>query len=251
MNRVLGQAVVRREVLAGGDLSRVEKLTLADGRQVVIKGGPFPRREAEMLQTMASAGVEVPEVLAVDDGMLVLSRVEDRPVDWRRLGEGLRRLHDVTGPRYGWGEDYAFGAVTILNNWKDDWPDFWAQKRLLPFVSCLPAATARRLEDLCRDLPNRLPARPVAALLHGDLWTGNVMGSVMIDPACYHGHGEVDLAMLNLFGRPAPVFYEAYGPEPDWRERQAIYALGPALVHFRLFGNAYLEMVERFLAVQA
>ena len=164
------------------------------------------------------------------------------------LGEALRRLHDVTCERYGWSEDYAFGAVTIPNGWKDSWPEFWADNRLRPFVPYLPGAVGRRLEALCDRLADRLPARPAASLLHGDLWTGNVMGTTLIDPACYYGHGEVDLAMLNLFGQPVQAFYEAYRPEPEWRERMAIYALWPTLVHFRLFGSGYLGMVERFLA---
>src|SRR5690606_6786281 len=98
-----------------------------------------------------------------------------------------------------------------------------------------------------------LPRRPAPALLHGDLWSGNVLaegGCVtgLIDPACYYGHCEVDLAMLRLFGRPRSVFFEAYGPlEPGHAERLAIYQLWPALVHLRLFGASYRPLVERLL----
>ena len=41
--------------------------------------------------------------------------------------------------------------------------------------------------------------------LHGDLWSGNVFFDrqgvpVLVDPAAYVGHREVDLAMIRLFG---------------------------------------------------
>ncbi len=243
----ISSPVLRRETLSGGDLSQVEKLTLADGRQVIAKTGPFPRREADMLRALAAAGALVPEVLDADDHHLILSVVADQPLDWRRLGEVLAQLHATQGPAYGWPEDYAFGPVIIPNTWNPDWPGFWADNRLRPFVPHLPMSAGQRLETVCDDLRNRLPASPTPSLLHGDLWTGNVMGATLIDPACYYGHAEVDLAMLNLFGQPPAAFYDIYKPDPDWLDRQPIYTLWPALVHFRLFGNAYLPMVERLL----
>jgi fructosamine-3-kinase len=70
----------------------------------------------------------------------------------------------------------------------------------------------------------------------------------MVDPACYHGDAEVDLAMLALFDAPPEPFWEAYGPlEPGAEERLPLYQLYPALVHMRLFGADYGAMVDRLL----
>jgi fructosamine-3-kinase len=194
--------------------------------------------------------------LAVDDEALAMAPIEasGRLDDaWPDLGAKLAQLHAVTGPRYGWAEDYAFGPVAIENGWSDDWADFYGQRRLRAHLPFLPPALSRRLEALAQDMPNRLPRHPPASLLHGDLWGGNVLVdgtklAAFIDPACIYGHAEIDIAMLGLFDRPSPAFFEAYGPlAPGHAERRVIYRLWPALVHLRLFGEGYRGMVEALL----
>jgi fructosamine-3-kinase len=98
-----------------------------------------------------------------------------------------------------------------------------------------------------------LPTEPAPSLLHGDLWTGNILVrdgrlAALVDPACYHGDAEVDLAMLELFSSPPGAFWEAYGRlPPGWRERRPLYQLFPALAHVRLWGAGYFPLVERLL----
>ncbi len=253
---LLGRPLRRSAGVAGGDLSQLVRIDLADGDSAIVKSGPAPRSEAAMLRALAGAGVPAPAVLAVDDRLLVLEALpfgQPPSAAWDDLGRVVRRLHETRGEGYGWPEDYAFAEVAIPNAPLADWPDFWAERRLLVHLPQLPAPLARRIEGLCAGLGERLPRRPPAALLHGDLWSGNVLvagGRVtgLIDPACYHGHGEVDLAMLSLFGSPDSAFCDAYGPlEPGHEERLPLYQLWPALVHLRLFGAGYRGLVEGLL----
>jgi fructosamine-3-kinase len=253
---LLGGTLAQAEALAGGNLSQILALTLADGRRAVVKNGPAPRAEAEMLRVIAASGAPAPAVLAVDDQALVMELLPaggSLSNAWASLGSAIATLHGARGERYGWPEDYSFGQVAIANGWSGDWPRFWAERRLLCHAPHLPAALARRLERLAADLPNRLPARPSPALLHGDLWGGNVLVhddrvSGLIDPACYYGHAEVDFAMLSLFDNPAPAFHDTYGArEPGNAERLPVYQLWPALAHLRLFGSGYRGLVERLL----
>ena len=251
-----GQDVLYRERLHGGDLSDVFRLTLTlDHSTCVAKIGPKVAQEARMLEALARAGAPVPDVFGVSGDVLLMEDLPESPATsqgWARLGTALRALHATTDTEYGWAEDYAFGKVRIPNTPKSSWPEFWAEQRLMADPGALPADIAGRVEVLARRLPDLLPATPPAALLHGDLWRGNVHFShgtaYLIDPACTYGDAEVDLAMLNLFGHPPAAFAEGYGPLPAGHEkRRPLYQLWPALVHLRLFGTGYRAMVTRLL----
>ena len=254
---LLGSRLAQASALGGGDLSEIVRIDLADGRIAVAKGGPAPRIEAAMLEAIAACGVPAPSVLAAGDDVLVLEwlQADGHIADAARdLGAVLATLHRARGERYGWSEDYAFGPVRIINAWSDAWPAFWAEHRLLVHARWIDAPLARRLETLAGGIAQRLPATPAASLLHGDLWSGNVLAAGrritgLIDPACYYGDAEVDLAMLTLFGDPGAAFATSYGAlEAGYAERRPVYQLWPALVHLRLFGGGYRPLVERLLA---
>ena len=251
----LGRGVTRMVPLHGGDLSDVARVELDGGEQVVAKTGAMLECEARMLRAMQASGAPVPGVLYAGPGLILLEHLEETPPgpeSWRALGAALALLHQTDGESYGWAEDYAFGPVEIRNGFKDTWPAFWADNRLRPFLDAVPREMAARLEGLCARLPELLPERPRPALLHGDIWTGNALFSgdaaYFIDPACYYGDGEVDLAMLHLFGQPPAEFAEGYGAMRDGHDRRRpIYQLFPALVHLRLFGAGYQGLVSRLL----
>lgn len=243
--------------LSGGDLSEVLLVPRDDGAPLVAKGGPSLATEAAMLRALAAAGLPVPAVEGEHDGVLLIAFVENdglfSPHAWADIGAALRKLHDRIAPAYGWPVDYALGTVALDNRESRDWPRFWGEQRLIVAAALLDRPWRERVDRLAARLPELLPADPPAAFLHGDLWTGNILVrdgrlAALIDPACYHGHAEVDLAMLGLFDTPPDEFHESYGPLGDGAEdRIPLYQLFPALVHMRLFGATYAPMVDRLL----
>ncbi len=163
---------------------------------------------------------------------------------WAHLAETLDRLHASSQMAYGWDRDYGFGELLIENGPASNWVDFWADRRLRCHIPYLSSHLAQRIERLADRLGDHISQNPTPSLLHGDLWGGNILIyqdeiSGLIDPACYHGDREVDLAMLSLFDQPPPIFYEACGLDQGWEARQPVYRLWPLLVHLRLFGGSY------------
>jgi fructosamine-3-kinase len=115
-----------------------------------------------------------------------------------------------------------------------------------------------RIEKLAMRIEDYLIEPAFPSLLHGDLWTGNVLvrqGRVagFVDPAIYCGSPEVELAFATLFGTFGESFFEVYEEtmplEPGFHElRSDLYNLYPRLVHVRLFGAGYLAGIEATLA---
>ncbi len=154
----------------------------------------------------------------------------------------------------------GFGSLRLPNDPEPDWPTFYAERRLRPLArvaqerGVLSPAGARAVETVCERLPELAGPPELPARLHGDLWSGNVMGDAegrpwLIDPSAYGGHREVDLAMLRLFGAPSERIFAAYAEvaplAEGWEERVQLWQLLPLLVHAALFGGSYQGAAER------
>jgi fructosamine-3-kinase len=254
------------EPIGGGSLNAAYRATLADGTHAFVKTSPDAApgayaAEAAGLRWLGEAegGLPVPRVLAVSEERLVLEWIDDDRRDPAALGRGLAHTHAAGAARFGelpgGGERYTLGPLTLPNAEADDWPTFYAQSRLLPLAElaarsgALDAAGVRAVEAVAANIINLAgPAEPPARL-HGDLWSGNVHGTHLIDPAAYGGHREVDLAMLSLFGSPPREFYDNYDAvhprAQGHQERVELYQLLPLLVHAVLFGGGYGAAAKR------
>jgi fructosamine-3-kinase len=237
--------------LGGGSICEVWRVTLADGRAAVVKRAPYDVAvEVDGLTALAGAGAPVPGVLAADGRTLVLEHVAG-PADWPLLGRRLADLHRCTGARFGWERDNLIGSLEQRNTPAQHWPTFYVEQRLRPHLHApaLPAPVRARLERACAGpLLDLLDSDPPASLVHGDLWSGNVVaGRWLIDPAVCRADREHELAYAMLFGGfPAPLLdaYERSWPLPaGWERRRPALQLYHLLVHVRLFGAGYVAAV--------
>jgi len=219
--------------------------------------------------------LRVPQVVAAgmlsdSEACLILEAILPGPPQtdfWERLGQGLAALHrQATAGNFGWSSDNYIGSNRQPNSAHASWVEFFAVQRL-GFQLQLARTHARGSrelfklgEQLIAKLDKRLgPCDERPSLLHGDLWSGNYLvasdgAPVLIDPACYFGLREADLAMPLLFGGFPQRFFDAYDASwplaAGWRERVEIYKLYHLLNHLNLFGSGYLdsclEILRRF-----
>ena len=261
---LIGHGVVSTTSVAGGDICTTTRLRLTDGRNVVIKTRPQPpenffEREADGLRWLAvDGGAKVPEVLAAAPDCIVLAWVEPgKPSNEmaERFGRALATTHTSGADAFGAEADGYIGLAPLPNRPLPTWPEFYASRRVMPYVraatdrKALTVEQAHVIEQAMRKIhdfagPDEPPAR-----IHGDLWSGNVVwgtdGDVwLIDPAAHGGHRETDLAMMALFGLPhlqrvIDAYVEAAPLGDGWKDRVGLHQLHPLLVHAVLFGGTY------------
>lgn len=256
--------------VSGGCINPSARLRLDDGRNVFVKWNTqapdsmFVTEAAGLDALRDQGGLRTPEVLGVGaspggPSWLLLDFIpagRPSPEFWLRLASGLVELHQPSAGPFGWHGDNYIGSLPQANAWEEDWASFWWLRRLEPQLRLAwDSGFLRGDQEAWRTLERRLPVvledvpAQSPSLLHGDLWSGNVYPSaegepVVIDPAVYRGHSEVDLAMTALFGGFAPEFYEAYADATSLSPlydagRRDLYQLYPLLVHVNLFGGSY------------
>ena len=275
VERALGIKPVAARALAGGSTVAVLGLTLGDGRRAVAKWGPgrFSIEKA-MLEALDRQGsLPLPEVYAAEEDLLLLEYIESDggggglaapgPKAQAHAAELLAGLHATRFERFGFEIDTLIGKLDQPNPWADDWIGFFAEHRLLHMARAseregtLPDGMLGRLEGLAERLDGLIlrPAHP--SLLHGDVWTGNVLVrgdriAAFIDPAVCYGDREMDLAFATLFRTVGEPFFKRYAEiaplEPGFFEvRRDIYNIYPLLVHVRYWDVSYAQGIDRTL----
>lgn len=279
--------VVNSSPVFGGDINKAYKLQLSDNSLLFMKTNEirplsFFAAEAVSLNAIASSGViRTPKVLAIGSdnskgkifNFLLLMYINSAPKAknyWEDFAINLAALHqaktdnfvnsnnsDETTAHFGFLENNFIGLTPQINRPTKSWVTFFRDCRLAPQFklasSYFSLEEHKKIEKLLTNLESYLVEPEKPSLLHGDLWSGNVIcdengKAMLIDPACYVGHHEVDLAMTKLFGGFPNKFYKAYQEafklQPGFEARQDLYNLYHLLNHLNLFGASYLADVK-------
>ena len=283
LNQQISQATGRpfqardNQGVGGGCINQTTRIS--DGQRSYfvkinhIAHGDMFQAEAEGLAEMAAGKtLRVPEPIVYGDYQqqcyLVLEYLQlDGRIDSRMFGEQFAAMHRITQPRFGWHRNNTIGSTPQVNDWCEDWVEFWRQHRLGYQLQLAQSnGCGNRLLNLGEQLMSRMSVlfddyHPQPSMLHGDLWTGNAAAlkngtPVIFDPAFYYGDREADLAMTELFGSFGRDFYAAYNAawpiDAGYNVRRTFYNLYHIINHFNMFGGGYLgqaeSMAERVLA---
>lgn len=268
----LGVPVGEFAIQHGGCVGEVYRVRLDDGRELVVKVDrrkePNLDIEGFMLEYLANhSTLPVPRVIHSDAQLLAMTVVPGESHFSANASlhaaELLADLHNVTAPHFGLERDTLIGSLIQPNRLLTSWIGFFREFRLLDFTrkardeGQIGQGLSQRLDRLAGKVDSLLeePARP--SLLHGDVWSGNVLAldhhiAGFIDPAIYFGHPEAELAFITLFNTFGAKFFNRYNElrpiRPGFFEsRRHVYNLFPLLVHVRLFGGHYVDSLDETL----
>jgi len=284
-------SIVHTDRLSGGDINKSYALTLNTGDRIFMKANAkenaaFFTAEAAGLSAIAETEcIGTPKILCTgtDDGeevgysFFLLEFIESgkkRDDYFEVLGRELAAMHKAetkglvnSDPsatdtkKFGFFMDNFIGAREQKNMPADKWVSFFRDQRLLPQFKAADSYFSdedrKRNTKLLDRLDTFLPEPEKPSLIHGDLWSGNVLAdkdgkAILIDPAVYVGNAEADLAMTELFGGFPQEFYAAYREvnplQAGYEERRDLYNLYHLLNHLNMFGQSYLNPVKSIVA---
>lgn len=273
--------IIRTDRVAGGDINQAYRLTLNDGTCVFMKANTkenasfFTAEAAGLNAITQTKAIGTPRILGsgLDDGrgcsfllmefITAKTRISNY---WETFAKELAAMHQaettdfVTEGIYGFSHDNYIGAKNQTNTVQNNWIPFFRDYRLKPQFKCAAGyfdkTDLKNIDRLLERIDDILVEPEHPSLLHGDLWSGNVITgndgkAWLIDPAVYVGHAEADIAMTELFGGFPPAFYSAYQKaaplQPGYDRRRDLYNLYHLLNHLNLFGRSYLSSVKRIV----
>lgn len=264
--------ITEKQQIGGGSINNAFRIS--DGRSTF-----FVKTNRQQLAYMFAAESQALELLLQTQSIKVPQPIAQGVADhesflvlsWLPLsgqpkadifGRKMAQLHQHSIDKFGFDIDNTIGSTPQLNQWSDNWVDFWQKQRLgYQLELARQNGFGHRLYDLGLTLSEKTPLlfqgyQPQASLLHGDLWSGNWAGDeqgqpVIFDPASYYGDREADLAMMELFGHPGQRFFDAYGEacplDSGYRIRKHFYNLYHILNHANLFGSSYAMQAENMI----
>ncbi|XP_053309349.1 ketosamine-3-kinase [Spea bombifrons] len=196
------------------------------------------------------------------------AKLGEQMADLHLHNQGLRHKLSKEGGTIGKGpgqsdlqyvDKFGFHTVTCcgyipqVNDWQEDWVSFYTRQRIQTQIDLIEKSSGdREARELWSQLQLKIPQlfadiEVVPALLHGDLWGGNVAevesGPVIFDPASFYGHSEFELAIAGMFGGFGGSFYSAFHDKipkaPGFDKRLKLYQLFHYLNHWNHFGSGY------------
>lgn len=260
--------------VGGGSINETFVINTNRGHFFVKKNSAsrFPdmfKKEVKGISILAETNeILVPEIIGIgesnSEAFLILENIESglkSQTFWDDFGQQLAKLHSHSVDYFGLDHDNYIGSLVQKNSKHDNWTDFFKEERLefqlrMARNSGIVSKPITASFDRFFNKLDEIFPKEQSSLLHGDLWGGNFMVSsvgepIIIDPAVYYGHREMDLGMTQLFGGFDKQFYVSYNRhfplESGWEQRLQYCNLYPLLVHVNLFGGSYLQSISSII----
>lgn len=263
--------IVDFERVSGGSINYTYCITCSQNQKFFIKiqkaNNNNHRAEFNNLNLLISKNINCPKPLETGTYMnysyIIMEYLPpDMPnsMYWKKLAEQLWKMYQIKNDYFGLDYNNYIGTLEQDNTPANDWTDFYFNKRISAQANLaynnglITKKDFNEIQELSVSV-KKLLCIEQPCLIHGDLWNGNILFSnnnaYLIDPACYYGHREIDLAMTELFGKLDKefyyIYYEYFPADKFLPNRKEIYKLYPMLVHLNLFGKSYYNLVMQLV----
>ena len=262
------------EQVHGGDIHNAWRIEFSNKKLFLkrnIRNKKFLEFEKYCLQNLRKyinqENLVIPEVIAYKNikniEILLIEWIDMHNFDQKKLGKGLGELHlksaESNPKMFGFPVEGFIGTTDQKKGLEDNWIDCFLNLRIIPQLLILKSTTLDKeiinkvKEKIKSELLNH---KPINALVHGDLWSGNAGmdkngKGVIFDPASWWADNEVDIAMTKLFGGFRKEFYEEYHRifpiKNGFEKRIIIYNFYHILNHANMFGGGYLKQVKDYI----
>jgi len=262
------------EQVHGGDIHNAWRIEFSNKKLFLkrnIRNKKFLEFEKYCLQNLRKyinqENLVIPEVIAYKNikniEILLIEWIDMHNFDQKKLGKGLGELHlksaESNPKMFGFPVEGFIGTTDQKKGLEDNWIDCFLNLRIMPQLLILKSTNldkeiiSKVKEKIKTELLNH---KPINALIHGDLWSGNAGmdksgKGVIFDPASWWADSEVDIAMTKLFGGFRKEFYEEYHKifpiKNGFEKRIIIYNFYHILNHANMFGGSYLKQVKDYI----
>ena len=262
------------EQVHGGDIHSAWRIEFSNKKLFLkrnIRNKKFLEFEKYCLQNLRKyinqENLVIPEVIAYKNikniEILLIEWIDMHNFDQKKLGKGLGELHlksaESNPKMFGFPVEGFIGTTDQKKGLEDNWIDCFLNLRIIPQLLILKSTILDKeiinkvKEKIKSELLNH---KPINALVHGDLWSGNAGmdkngKGVIFDPASWWADNEVDIAMTKLFGGFRKEFYEEYHKifpiKNGFEKRIIIYNFYHILNHANMFGGGYFKQVKDYV----
>ena len=262
------------EQVHGGNIDNAWRIEFSNKKLFLkrnIRNKKFLEFEKYCLQNLRKyinqENLVIPEVIAYKNikniEVLLIEWLDMHNFDQKKLGKGLGELHlksaESNPKMFGFPVEGFIGTTDQKKGLEDNWIDCFLNLRIIPQLLSLKSRILDKeiinkvKEKIQSELLNH---KPINALVHGDLWSGNAGmdkngKGVIFDPASWWADNEVDIAMTKLFGGFRKEFYEEYHRifpiKNGFEKRIIIYNFYHILNHANMYGGGYLNQVEDYV----
>ena len=273
-NYIDGRIIKERRVLSEAFNMRCEKISLEENETIIAKY--YIKRNNNFNSIVSETNslkfllkkfpLLFPDIKYSSNNLLLINFIENNNIkisDYGKiLADNILDLHSINNDKYGFDFDAQIGGLQQSNKYEKSWVKFFGEKRLnmifehINKSNPMPAIINKNIDKLLKNLKNYIPNNPSVNLLHGDLWSGNILfhnGKLagLIDPGIYFGHNELEIAYLTWFKYIDQTFLDYYSNtikiDKYFFKYEPIYQLYFSLLNVHLWSREYIQDVEKLL----